>query len=496
MSSHLENTTALKQWTARLAVPLSFCALLLVISLPLEGLTAYGQIMLGILVLAVILWVTEALAYPISALLIAALVTLLTGIVPSSETGAVLGTSKALGLAMKGFSSPSIIVIAGALIMAAAMQSTELDKRIALTILSRIRPSPGAIIAGCLLVGVVFSFMIPSPTGRTAVQVPILAGVIATLGLDPKSRLAAVLIMGAAQVSTIWNVGVMTATGHNVAGLELMHEHTGFTMTWIQWLIHAGPWSALMTVILYFILKMEVKGHALKDDIGQCLDTSSDPWTSQQKKLALFTVLLISLWVTEGTFHHITVPATMLLMSVCLLLPGIGVFESWKDIEKRIPWGVIVMFGVSISLGQQLVSTGAAAWLAERCFSSMEIHTMSLALLVFVMTLFTVVMHLGFASAMSLTVALLPVFLAFADTLPDSMIHNAMGLVLIQLFAVSFGMILPVNSPQNMVAYSTGTFQAKTFARIGLLLTLASLLTFVLFSMTWWQWTGLLSPTH
>ncbi|MGI9279751.1 MAG: SLC13 family permease [Endozoicomonas sp.] len=496
MSSHLESPTAFKQWTARLAVPLSFCALFLVISLPLEGLTAYGQIMLGILVMAVILWVTEALAYPISALLIAALVTLLIGIVPNSETGAVLGTSKALGLAMKGFSSPSIIVIAGALIMAAAMQSTELDKRIALAILSRIHPSPGAIIAGCLLVGVVFSFMIPSPTGRTAVQVPILAGVVATLGLDPKSRLSAILVIGAAQVSTLWNVGVMTATSHNVAGLELMYEHSGFTITWIQWLIHAGPWSALMTVILFFILKMEMSGHPLKNNIADSLHSSSTPWTARQKRLALFTALLISLWVTEGILHHITVPATMLLMAVCLLIPGIGVFDGWKDVEKRLPWGVIVMFGVSISLGQQLVNTGAAAWLAEICFSSMEIHTMSVALLLFVMTLFTVVMHLGFASAMSLVVALLPVFLAFSDTLPNSMMHDAIGLVLLQLFAMSFGMILPVNAPQNMVAYSTGTFPAKTFVRIGLLLTLASLLTFALFSMTWWQWTGLLSPAH
>ena len=150
------------------------------------------------------------------------------------------------------------------------------------------------------------------------------------------------------------------------------------------------------------------------------------------------------------------------------------------------------MFGVSISLGQQLVATGTASWLAEACFSALDIEALSIPVLVVVMTVFTIVLHLGFASAMSVAVALLPVFIAFSDTLPPSMANNAMALVLLQLFAVSFGMILPVNAPQNMVAFSTGTFETRTFVRIGLQLTVATLVTFALFSVTWWQWTGLL----
>ena len=476
----------------KIAILVSFCVLVLILLLPLRGLTPAGQAMLGILSMAIILWVTEAMAYPVSALLIALLMTLFLGLIPNPDTGTAIGTSKAILLAMKGFSSPSIIVIFGALIMAAAMQATELDRRIARTILLRVHPSPNAILAGCLLVGAVFSFLIPSSTGRIAVQISILSGVVATLGLDAKSRFTAILVIGAAQVSTIWNVGVMTATGHNVAGLELMAEHSGFTITWAKWLLHAGLWSAFMTVILFLILRRELKGLQFNSGTAN-LASRYEPLNKTQKRLALYTVLLITSWITEGALHHITVPATMLIMSVCLLLPGIGVFDSWKELEKQLPWGVIVMFGVSISLGQQLVNTGAAAWLADSCFSTLDISSFSIPLLVVVMTAFTIIMHLGFASATSVTVALLPVFLAFTDTLPPSITQNAMGLVLLQLFAVSFGMILPVNTPQNMVAYSTGSFDTKTFARIGLQLTVASLATFALFAATWWKWTGLLT---
>ncbi|MGY0216019.1 SLC13 family permease [Endozoicomonadaceae bacterium StTr2] len=481
-----------KMWAGKLPVPLAFVSLLVVLMLPLEGLSSYGQIVLAVLVMAVILWVTEALAYPVSAFLIAGVLALLLGLIPNSETGQVLGTSKALGLAMKGFATSGIVMISGALVMAAAMQATELDKRIALGILSRVQPNATAVLAGCLLIGVVLAFLVPSPTGRTAVQVPILAGVVAALGLSEKSKMAAVLVIGAAQVSTLWNVGVMTATVHNVVGLELMAEHSGYSISWSQWLIYAAPWSAVMTLILFFILRRELSGFELPANRVASLNTELKPWTVKQKKMAVYSGLLLLLWITEGRLHHISVSASILLMSICLMMPGMGVFNGWKDVEHRIHWGVLIMFGVSISLGLQLVSTGAAAWVADFCFSGLDLKLVSLLMLVLLMTAFTTVMHLGFASALSLTVAILPVFLAFADTLPEPLAQNGISLVLLQLFAVSFGMILPVNSPQNMVAFSTDTFSVRTFVRIGLMLTVATLVTFALFSVSWWQWTGLL----
>ncbi len=493
VSESVETQQSVRSWVGKLAIPLAFCALLGVMLLPLKGLSSYGQIVLAVLVMAVILWVTEALAYPVSAFLIAGMLALLIGLIPNSETGEVLGTSKALVLTMKGFASSGIVMISGAMIMAAAMQATGLDQRVAQGVLSRVKPNTSAILAGCMLIGILLAFMVPSPTGRTAVQVPILAGVVAALGLKEKSRLAAVLVIGAAQVATLWNVGVMTATVHNIIGLELMADHSGFSITWGQWLLHAAPWSAVMTVILFFILRREMKGHELPQNVSATLAGKAKPWTLKQKKLAIYTALLLLLWITEGGLHHVSVSASMLIMSVILIMPDIGVFDSWKDVEHRIHWGVLIMFGISISLGQQLVSTGAAAWLASKCFSSLDLQALSLVMLVVIMTTFTTVMHLGFASAASLTVALLPVFLAFADTLPDCMMSNGISLVLLQLYAVSFGMILPVNSPQNMVAFSTDTFSARSFARIGIILTIISLATFGLFAMTWWQWTGLLS---
>jgi di/tricarboxylate transporter len=69
---------------------------------------------------------------------------------------------------------------------------------------------------------------------------------------------------------------------------------------------------------------------------------------------------------------------------------------------------------------------------------------------------------------------------------------NLVGMTMILQFVVSFGFILPVNAPQNMVAYGTETFAAKDFVRIGLVLTVIGYALVLVFGLTYWSWLGLL----
>ena len=55
---------------------------------------------------------------------------------------------------------------------------------------------------------------------------------------------------------------------------------------------------------------------------------------------------------------------------------------------------------------------------------------------------------------------------------------------------MSFGFILPVNAPQNMIAYGTDTFDARGFIRTGLVITLAAAVLLVIFALTYWPWMG------
>ena len=68
---------------------------------------------------------------------------------------------------------------------------------------------------------------------------------------------------------------------------------------------------------------------------------------------------------------------------------------------------------------------------------------------------------------------------------------QSIGFVLIQQFVISFGFLLPVSAPQNMLAYGTGTFTVKDFLKTGVPLTIIAYILVIIFSLTYWKWLGL-----
>src|SRR5882762_11106032 len=107
--------------------------------------------------------------------------------------------------------------------------------------------------------------------------------------------------------------------------------------------------------------------------------------------------------------------------------------------------------------------------------------------LIAVLTLFLTLIHLGFASATALASAMIPIVIAVLQGVATPGI-NIVGMTMLLQFVVSFGFILVVNAPQNMVAYGTETFDAKDFVRTGLVLTLIVLALVMLLGTTYWHW--------
>jgi di/tricarboxylate transporter len=99
------------------------------------------------------------------------------------------------------------------------------------------------------------------------------------------------------------------------------------------------------------------------------------------------------------------------------------------------------------------------------------------------------VIHLGFASATALASAMVPIVISVLQQVKTPGL-NIVGMTMILQFVVSFGFILPVNAPQNMVAYGTETFQAKDFVRTGLVMTVIAFALVMLLGATYWRWLG------
>jgi len=488
-------TPTQKSWIAsNWGLLAAIAALIVVLMLPTPaGLPVAGHRMLAIFGFAVVVWVTEALDYAVSAVVIAALMAFLLGTSPNVANPKVLiGTSAALTTAMSGFGNTALTLVAAALFLAAAMTITGLDRRIALAILSRVGARTSRIVIGSIVVSTVLAFLVPSATARAAAVIPIMMGVVLAFGVDKKSRFAGLLMITTVQAVSIWNVGIKTAAAQNLVAIGFIQNTLKQDVTWLNWFIAAAPFSILMSIGLYFIMMTMMPPEAKEMPGGQAAVQKSladlGPMTGKEMRLLAISLILLCFWATEGILHKFDSSTTTTIAVALLFLPGIGVMD-WKKANAFIPWGTIVLFGVGISLGTALLQTQAAQWLANIIVAGFGLNALPILTILAVMSIFLIVIHLGFASATALASSMIPIVIAVMQKVQAPGL-NVLGMTLVLQFVVSFGFILPVNSPQGMVAYGTDTFVVKDFIRTGIAITILAYVLTMLFGATYWHWLG------
>ncbi|WP_293687740.1 DASS family sodium-coupled anion symporter [uncultured Phascolarctobacterium sp.] len=473
---------------------LALLVLCVIVSLPTpDGLSVAGHRMLGIMVFSVIVWATTAISYPVSAGVIIALMALLIGFAPNPATGKIFGTAAGLAMGLKGFSSTAFCLVGAALFLAAAMTKTGLDKRIALTVLSKLGTKSNHVVIGVICCGFILSFFVPSTTARVACLVPIVLGMISAFGVPLNSRFAGMLMITVAQVDSVWNVGIKTAAAQNMVAVNFIRTQLGVDISWMDWFIAAAPFAILMSFALYhvmmFLMPPEIKEIPGGKETVKKLLADMGKITTNEIKLLVISICLLILWTTEKKLHVIDTSTTTMVAITLLMLPKIGVMQ-WNEVVNKINWGTVVLFGVGISLGSALLSTKAATWLANVIVSTFDLADSTTLTVLAIMALFLIIVHMGFASAAGLASAIIPIIISVLQQLKTPGV-NVIGMTMILQYVVSFGFILPVNAPQNMIAYGTNTFEVRDFVRSGIPLTLIGFALIMLLGSTYWKWLGL-----
>ena len=479
----------------RVGLVAAVIALIAIVLLPSpQGLPAAGQMMLGILAFAVIVWMTEALDYAVSAVVIGALMVFLLAFVPNAARPAAsaMGSSAALGLALSGFSNSAVALVAAACFIAAAMTATGLDRRVALWVLSKVDARTNHIVIGAMVVGFLLSFIVPSTTARVACLVPIMMGFILAFKVERRSRFAGLLVITAAQTASIWNIGIKTAAAQNMVAAGFIEKQFKTTISWTDWFVAGAPFSALLTLALYFIMTRMLKPEmaeivggreTIRAQLAAAGKVSANEW-----KLLGIVLTLLGFWATEKVLHDFDTASTTIAAIALMLLPRLGVMD-WKTSQKGFPWGTVILFAVGISVGTALLRTEAASWLANLIVHNLGLQNASAFAILMLLSLFLIVIHLGFASATALASTMIPIIISVLAAVQTPGI-NMIGMTMLLQFVVSFGFILPVNAPQNMIAYGTDTFEARDFIRTGLVITVIAAALLVIFSLTYWPWMG------
>jgi di/tricarboxylate transporter len=134
------------------------------------------------------------------------------------------------------------------------MTATGLDKRIALTILSRVGTETRNVVIGTIRGRFRDCADGAVDDGARPAWCRSRSGIIAAFGVARRGAFAGMLMITTVQTASIWNVGIKTAAAQNMVAIGFIEKAFGRTITWLEWLIAAGPFAILMCIALYFVM--------------------------------------------------------------------------------------------------------------------------------------------------------------------------------------------------------------------------------------------------
>jgi len=172
-----------------------------------------------------------------------------------------------------------------------------------------------------------------------------------------------------------------------------------------------------------------------------------------------------------------------------LFLPKIG-FLTWEDANKQISWGVLMVTGGGISLGDMLVETGAAKWLAVTIFHTLGLSNLSLVMTLVVIMIIVNYLHVVFVGTTPMATAIIPIVIGMASVLNVNPVILALP---VGMIIGGYPQLMFYNTMSNVLVYGTGKVRVSDFPRTGFILCTVACLVYTLCAVTYWQWLGLTS---
>ena len=455
--------------------PTVFLVLLL---LPMPGLKPEAHRLAAVMAAVVVLWITEALPLPVTAIAGAAACVVLR-VAPARDVFA-------------PFADPLMFLFIGSFILARAIFLHHLDRRLAFGVLSIkwVGARPSRILFAFGAVTAFLSAWI-SNTATTAMMFAIGMAILAFLfdneraGGSPVSRrYATALMLMTAFAASIGGLATPIGTPPNVIGLSFIRNLVGVEFPFFKWMMIGAPVVIILFLWLFFYLNWlspagvrEIEGSremlaAERRRIG--------PWTRGQRSTLLAFLVTVALWVVPGivalaagdqsaVYKAISgsmpeAVAAIAGATLLFLLPGEGGARAltWEDAVK-IDWGVILLYGGGFALGVLSFQTGLAEAVGRGMTGLLPVSG-GLGLL-FASTLVAVIVSEATSNTASANMVV-PVVIAIANAQGADPLEPALGATM----GASLGFMLPVSTPCNAIVYGSGYVPLTRMIRYGILL--------------------------
>ncbi len=444
------------------------------------GLNPIQQRMFGIFIAAVVLWLTEAIPMHATAIVIILLEVLLLSDKGFSSLPGIFKMPlpegfKAIPYAaiFATLSDPIIMLFLGGFVLADCAAKYKLDKNLSRVILKPFGTKPAFVLLGLMLVTAVFS-MFMSNTATTATMMTIALPVIMQLPKADRMRAAIALAIPAA--ANIGGIGTPVGTPPNAIALGALAAAGHKTPSFMLWMLGAVPFVILFLAVAWvtFLVLFPTKEKNIKLNFEGAFDKSP-------RAIIFYStfILTILLWMTES-LHGINSNVVGFLPVAVLLFFRVFSVEDVKKLDWHVLW--LVAGGIAIGLG--VSKTGLDRWFIDLFNWKSMSPTQAIALL----TLASLTMG-TFMSHSATSNLLVPIAIALATSVPSL---NPVGAAIWVAVGSSLAMSLPISTPPNAIAFSTGEVKVRDMAIVGIIIGAIGWLAFVTIAPTMWKYIGIL----
>jgi len=407
---------------------------------------------LAVTVFAAVLWITEALPLPVTALLI-----------PVGMSA--VGVFEA-GDAFISFGNPVLFLVLGGYALAVAVEQNGVGSWLAQRILGLAGNRTIGLLAAFMATSAVLSMLI-SNTATTALLLPVALGVLGRHHAD--ANLSRVILLGVAYGASIGGVATLTGSPPNAIAAGLLD------ISFLQWLSFGLPVSLSMLVVaipvLWWTYRPEQKQIVvnLGEEVGL---------TGNGKRTLAVLGITLFLWLFGPSLGNwLAIPPALFssaaVACIALSLLVLTRCVKWKALEQGIHWGVLILLAGGLTLGRGLTESGAADWLAGLLASSAG----DLSLFALLLILVTIgVFATELISNTAVTAKLAPILMGIALQLG----LEAESLVVPVAIATSMAFMLPVATPPNALVHDSGYITQRDMMRAGLRLNFAAIIVITL----------------
>jgi len=414
-------------------------------------LTYHQAALVGSLFLLVTLWTNEGLALGVVSLLPIVLFPSL-GILATKETTV-------------NYAHPIIYLFFGGFLLAIAVEKTGLHTWIADKILM-VFPNTAR--------GIIFSLAITSGLNTTTTL--LLITIALYLSSDPRLKLRFALAI--AYGASIGGILTPIGTPPNLILLGIMQEKGMEAIPFFQWIWMVAPLSFIMFIVVGSVLSIGVGTVKIERELIH------KTMTKEQKQVMLVLGSLLLLLLVNAPIRPywdglgMSEPVILLSAGLLLFAPPFRLLE-WMTDKDKIPYRIMLLFGAGFSIAAAFSATG----LADRVASYIVDFTIlaPLLLLLVVATIIT------FTTEVTSNTALISIMLPVIYSVAEQTHINASLFMMVATLCSSYAFMLPIATPPNAIAMSTGAVDVKTMAKYGAFFNIVGILLIVLMAQLFWS---------